>query len=525
MTTTVDQILERARAAAQELAPFESSALFAASIRLAAAQGATLRSQLLQLDGAGQLSLLPFDDRAPNVEPGYLAPELLEGDAANLKLSEPRVQVFAAGALGYELLTGWPPPDPRTPPGQELSGPLGDIVRIALAGDRRERFGDLTQLGDAVVGVQPQLGADRERQVFAKLLARSAKWGEPQESELSVQVEKLAARFEEMRARVDKFQQRQAELLERLERYQDGQQLAEAGLRKPSSSWVPTALAALLASVLTLGGAWQLGFLQTHEPQPRSADPRALALPELVPAAAAPFEPAPSEHGAGAAAAAAAPSLTAAKALPTPPEQSPSTPAANPSAAHAENPADSNAANAAGANAASPAAASTTAANAASTTDANAANAGAASPTAANPTAAPPSPPALAAPHSAHRAPASRTTRPAPASSGSLATVSSQRMLHAVAQSQVNRGEKALELNRIEEALTSFREALDTEAGLAVAYRGLGMAYAMQSNNTMALQSYQKYLRLAPGAADARDIRKAIEEIKSRAKLGGADDK
>ena len=98
-------------------------------------------------------------------------------------------------------------------------------------------------------------------------------------------------------------------------------------------------------------------------------------------------------------------------------------------------------------------------------------------------------------------------------------------MAHAVAQSQVNRGEKALELGRLEEALKSFRQALDNEASLAVAYRGLGMAYAMQSNDSLALQSYQKYLSLAPGAADSGEIKKAIEELKSRAKIGGADDK
>src|SRR5207302_8338748 len=137
--TNVYEILERARASGQRLSEKEAAVLFAAAIRLAANQGATVRGRLVELDDNAGLHLAPFDDEAPEEEPGYLAPELLAADAP--RKSEPRVQVFAAGALGFELLTG------HVPPGNlaELSGPPGDIVRMALAPGRRGPFGRLIQ--------------------------------------------------------------------------------------------------------------------------------------------------------------------------------------------------------------------------------------------------------------------------------------------------------------------------------------------------------------------------------------------
>ncbi len=164
--TNVHEILGKVRAAKQRLPPNEGAVLFAAALRLAAAQGATLRARLVQIDDSGGLHLVPFDDQSPETEPGYLAPELLAADAP--RKSEPRVQVFAAGALGFELLTGHVPPGNLS----ELSGPLGDIVRMALAPDRRERFGDLTQLLDALEGVQPRPPAEGERNIFSALRSR-----------------------------------------------------------------------------------------------------------------------------------------------------------------------------------------------------------------------------------------------------------------------------------------------------------------------------------------------------------------
>jgi len=171
---TLHEILERARTSGQKLPHGEATWLFAAVTRLAAAQGATIRARLVQIDPAGALHVAPFDAARSDDDPGYLAPELSE-PAAPLK-TEPRVQVYAAGALGYELLTGQRPPDPRKGPGVELSGPFGDLVRIALSRDRRERFGDLKQLRQAVDSLQRPAGAENERHAFATLLARSEKW-------------------------------------------------------------------------------------------------------------------------------------------------------------------------------------------------------------------------------------------------------------------------------------------------------------------------------------------------------------
>ena len=96
-------------------------------------------------------------------------------------------------------------------------------------------------------------------------------------------------------------------------------------------------------------------------------------------------------------------------------------------------------------------------------------------------------------------------------------------MLHAVAISQVRRGESALEQNHPEEALASFRAALENEAALPTAFRGMGMAYAVQGNDVKALQAYEKYLQLAPSAPDKADIRRSITELKTRSKIGSGE--
>ncbi len=96
-------------------------------------------------------------------------------------------------------------------------------------------------------------------------------------------------------------------------------------------------------------------------------------------------------------------------------------------------------------------------------------------------------------------------------------------LMHAVAISQVRRGEAALEKGQSDEALASFRAALDNEPKLAVAFRGLGMAYAMQNNDAQALLAYQKYLLHAPSASDRAEIRRSIAELKARAKIGSGE--
>ena len=454
--TNVYEILEKVRTARQRVPPNEAAVLFAAALRLAAAQGATLRARLVQIDDSGGLHLAPFDDQAPEVEPGYLAPELLSADAP--RKSEPRVQVYAAGALGFELLTG------HVPPGNpaELSGPLGDIVRMALAQDRRERFGDLTQLQDALEGVQPRPPGEGERNILAALKTR---WMRPPPEKEAVGriIEKLA----QLEAQVTALSKAQAkqdaaqrQAMEQLDRFEDGQQR----LQRPAPGVVgPALLAGLLAAAAVVLAGWALGLISA----PRPAAPSEPAQAAKAPPVEAPDAPVAREvplPDAGAQAAEA--------------EKS-----APPGDAAAEKSAPSDAAVAA-----------------------EAADAG---------------PPALASapPPDAGAAP---PEAPAPVKRRRPEVTQAQ-LLHAVAISQVRRGESALERGNADEALASFHAALENEAALPVAFRGMGMAYAMQGNDAEALQAYQKYLILAPAAGDKGDIRRSIAELKTRAKIGNGE--
>jgi len=213
---TLHDILERARATQQRIPPGESAWLLAAAVRIAAVRNATLRPRLVQLDASGNMSILPFSESQAEEEARFLAPELL-GPGAPAK-DEPRVQVYAAGALGYELLTGQPPPDPRAGPGRELTGPIGDVLRLAMAKDRRERFANLEELRQAIDGVQRQVGADKERLAFAALAARSEKWTSVGDldraaiGKLIEQVAQLGRQMEAVRSGMAEVQREQGEV-------------------------------------------------------------------------------------------------------------------------------------------------------------------------------------------------------------------------------------------------------------------------------------------------------------------------
>jgi Flp pilus assembly protein TadD len=94
-----------------------------------------------------------------------------------------------------------------------------------------------------------------------------------------------------------------------------------------------------------------------------------------------------------------------------------------------------------------------------------------------------------------------------------------------VAEAQVRRGDLELERGRYESAADEFQQALANDATLAVAWRGLGIAHLMRHDEESARRAYEKYLQLAPGAPDARDIRKAIAELNARAKIGAGAEK
>ena len=457
--TNVHDILEKVRAAQQRLPPNEAAVLFAAAVRLAAAQGATIRSRLLSIDEHGALHLAQFDDQAPESEPGYLAPELASADAP--RRSEPRVQVFAAGALGFELLTGHRMPGN---PG-ELSGPLGDLVRMALAPDRRERFGDLTQLHDAVEGVQPRPPAEGERNILGALRTR---WTRPAPEKEAVAriIEKLnhleaqVAQLGKAQARVDAAQR---ETQQQLDRFLEGQQRMPA--RREASALGPALLGAVIAAALVVGAGVALGMIAL--PGASKPAPQPVALPPP----AAPVE----EKKAAA-------------------EPTPSPPAVVDAGVAAVEVVDAGAV--------------------AMVVDAGVADAG-------EPTTSPS--PSTSTTTSTSTPTTTPTTTPTPAKKKRTPEVSQAQLLHAVAVSQVRRGESALEKGRADEALESFRAALENEATLAVAFRGMGMAYAMQGNDAQALQAYEKYLKLAPLAPDKGDIQRSITELKSRSKIGGGE--
>jgi tetratricopeptide (TPR) repeat protein len=456
----VHEILDKARAAGQRLPYNEAAVLYAAAVRLAAAHGATLRSRLVQIDEAGGLHVEALDENAPESEPGYLAPELLAADAP--PKNDTRAQVYAAGALGYELLTGKLAPQSGQVPGPELSGALGDVVRLALTADRRARFGDLKQLYDAVEVVQPRPPAEGERNIVAALRMRFSR-PPPEKEALARLIEKLH-QLETQVAQLGKTQARmeseQRQSLETIERFEDGQRRAQDAGRRRQSVVGPAVLAGVFASAAVLGAAWALGML---------APPAALAP-----------KPAP---------------VTTAVAPPPQPEPTP---------APAEKPAMPDAAVAEAKSAPMDAADAVLDAGGVATIDAGETDIAVA--VAAAPDAGAPQEPAAPAQTPPEKKRPPQNPR--------------QAMQHAVAISQVRRGEAALEQGRADEALASFRAALENEPINAPAFRGLGMAYAMQGNDAQALQSYDKYLRLAPNAPDAAEIRQSIRELRARAKVG-----
>jgi tetratricopeptide (TPR) repeat protein len=328
---------------------------------------------------------------------------------------------------------------------------------VALAADRRERFGDLTQLYDAVEGVQKRLPVEQEKQLFNGIRARAARAGMDKEAlakviEKVTQLESQLALSGKALSRLD-VAQRQA--LERLDRFESGLERLEKARQRPS----------IALPVLTMG-----------------------LLGAAIGAAAVVFVPSPlrlerSEQG----------SPPLATAGPAPPVV-PAAPA-DAGVLREEKTIDAGA---------------LAAAIDASVPDASVAMAADAGPVQVAEAASPPAKPPPASP------PVRRRNQEA----------TRAEMVHAVALSQVKRGESALERNRVEEAVESFKAAIDNEPGIASAWRGLGMAYAMRGKDALALQSYQRYLQLAPRAPDAAEIRASIAELRLRSrKIGGSEEK
>jgi tetratricopeptide (TPR) repeat protein len=469
---TAREILDKARASGHRLPYNEAAVLFAAAVRLAAVNDSTLRGWLVLIDEAGGLHVGVFEENAPEAEPAFLAPELMTADAPDK--SDPKVQVYAAGVLGYELLSGKLALTPGQSPGAELSGALGEVVRRALSPDRRARIEDLRQLHEEVERVQPRPPAEGERNILSALRNRFSR--PPPEKEA---VAKLIDKLHHLEAQVAQLTKTQARLdaahhqsLEAIERFEDGRRRAGEAGRRRQPVVAPAVIAGLFASLAVLAAAWALGMIASPLLPPLGPAPAASPPPPATPPAAPEHRPQPK------------PERKVEEKAPAVPDAAVAEPRSAPIDA---GPAEADA-------------------SALGVADAGETDAGlavvpdAGSPHAAAPPAAPkPAPPPAAA-------------KPAPARNPEAA------MLHAVAISQVRRGESALEQGRGEEALESFRAAIENEPANAAAHRGLGMAYAMQGNDAQALQSYEKYLRLAPKAPDANEIRQSIGELKARAK-------
>jgi tetratricopeptide (TPR) repeat protein len=274
---TVRDILERARAAGETIPQPEAEALFSAAVRLSVEQGMVPRPHQLRLDDHGSLTFAR-EESGP-LAPEYLAPELSSDDPP--RRSEPRVLGYAAGALGYELLCGQTPTVPPEAPAGELAGPLADLVRLALSPDRRERFGDLQQLLDAVEVVQPRRPPEVERQLFAALLTRSRSWGGPRTAApkadrvrlLSLRVDALEAGLLQLRAQHEIMAKKLATAQERELPHEEGPQVlgqprrfggddraAEDARGAPGTALGRIFAAAAFASLLVLGAAAAAGY-------------------------------------------------------------------------------------------------------------------------------------------------------------------------------------------------------------------------------------------------------------------------
>jgi len=164
LTASVASFLTQAQKKGAELPPALSGALLLAAVRLSDAQRQAVRPYQLLVDDDGALELLSGD--APATD-GYAAPELRNGAVL---ADDPRVLVFAAGALGYELITLTAPRSGEEGAGPEVRGPLAPVIRKALA-ERQHRYRTLRDMARAIEAVQGRPSRDDERLILAAIAA------------------------------------------------------------------------------------------------------------------------------------------------------------------------------------------------------------------------------------------------------------------------------------------------------------------------------------------------------------------
>jgi pSer/pThr/pTyr-binding forkhead associated (FHA) protein/tetratricopeptide (TPR) repeat protein len=78
-----------------------------------------------------------------------------------------------------------------------------------------------------------------------------------------------------------------------------------------------------------------------------------------------------------------------------------------------------------------------------------------------------------------------------------------------------DQGNKALLQNKNKEAIELYLESTRTDPKYPLPHRGLGIAHARAGNGDAAVEHYKIYLKLAPGAADAEQVRKIIHDYES----------
>lgn len=214
---SLQTMMEMVRASEGVLPEPLAGHLFAAAVACAADANVALRPSRVALASGEGLSLVATStDEAGAHELAYLAPEARDGGVPG---DDPRVLVYAAGALGYELLTGNPPPAQpaliaRAP------GPLGGVVRIALSPQAFARFSTLGEMRAALEVLRPAPHPELERLLFTAMHARCARRvrhgarrenSEPRKA--GPTVEALAASMQRLNTSMEDLQRQQLELI------------------------------------------------------------------------------------------------------------------------------------------------------------------------------------------------------------------------------------------------------------------------------------------------------------------------
>jgi Flp pilus assembly protein TadD len=184
VTASVASFLSQAQKKGAELPPALSGALLLAAARLSEAQQQAVRPYQLLVDDDGALELLAGDAPASD---GYAAPELRNGAVLP---DDPRVLVFAVGALGYELITLASPRPGEEGVGPEVRGPLAPVIRKALA-ERQHRYKNLFEMAKALETIGGRPTRDEERLILAAVAASTQL--PPSQKLAKMELQKLAS--------------------------------------------------------------------------------------------------------------------------------------------------------------------------------------------------------------------------------------------------------------------------------------------------------------------------------------------